>query len=132
MKWHQQHLLLGCVSVLWCLTLCGPMDWGLPGSSAHGIFQARILEYSCHFLLQGIFLTWGLNPSLLCLPHQQADSLSPAPPGKPLTLGWLSSVETRLFSYSRHRGFFIHQACNKSGILGTIFFSTELVKQPKH
>ena len=27
-----------------CLTLCGPMDWGLPGSSVHGIFQARILE----------------------------------------------------------------------------------------
>ena len=28
-----------------CLTLCGPMDCSLPGSSAHGIFQARILEW---------------------------------------------------------------------------------------
>ena len=27
-----------------CLTLCGPMDYSLPGSSAHGIFQAGILE----------------------------------------------------------------------------------------
>ena len=27
-----------------CLTPCY-MDWGLPGSSAHGIFQARILEW---------------------------------------------------------------------------------------
>ena len=27
-----------------CLTLCSPMDYGLPGSSVHGIFQARILE----------------------------------------------------------------------------------------
>ena len=27
-----------------CLTLCGPMDCSLPGSSVHGIFQARILE----------------------------------------------------------------------------------------
>ena len=26
-------------------TLCDPMDCGLPGSSAHGIFQARILEW---------------------------------------------------------------------------------------
>ena len=28
-----------------CLTLCGPMDCSLPGSSVHGIFQARILEW---------------------------------------------------------------------------------------
>ena len=27
-----------------CLTLCDPMDCTLPGSSVHGIFQARILE----------------------------------------------------------------------------------------
>ena len=26
------------------LTLCDPMDYSLPGSSAHGIFQARTLE----------------------------------------------------------------------------------------
>ena len=26
---------------------------------------------SCHFLLQGIFLTWGSNPHLLCLLHWQ-------------------------------------------------------------
>ena len=26
------------------LTLCDPMDSGLPGSSVHGILQARILE----------------------------------------------------------------------------------------
>ena len=28
-----------------CLTLCNPMDCGPPGSSAHGILQARILEW---------------------------------------------------------------------------------------
>ena len=27
-----------------CLSLCDPMDCSLPGSSVHGIFQARILE----------------------------------------------------------------------------------------
>ena len=27
-----------------CLTLCDPMDCSLPGSSVHGIFQARVLE----------------------------------------------------------------------------------------
>ena len=29
----------------WCLTLCDPMDWSWPGSSVHGIFQARQLEW---------------------------------------------------------------------------------------
>ena len=28
-----------------CLTLRDPMDCCLPGSSAHGIFQARVLEW---------------------------------------------------------------------------------------
>ena len=28
-----------------CLTLCDPMDCSLPGSSVHGIFQARVLEW---------------------------------------------------------------------------------------
>ena len=28
-----------------CLTLCHPMDYSLPGSSVHGILQARILEW---------------------------------------------------------------------------------------
>ena len=27
-----------------CLTLCDPMDCSLPGSSVHGIFQARVLK----------------------------------------------------------------------------------------
>ena len=29
-----------------CLTLCDPMDCSLPGSSVHGILQARILEWA--------------------------------------------------------------------------------------
>ena len=28
-----------------CPTLSNPMDCSLPGSSAHGIFQARVLEW---------------------------------------------------------------------------------------
>ena len=28
-----------------CLTLCDPMDCSLPGSSVHGIFQAKVLEW---------------------------------------------------------------------------------------
>ena len=41
------------------------MDCSLPGSSVHGILQARIPGVGSHFLLQRIFFTQGLNPSLL-------------------------------------------------------------------
>ena len=46
------HFLLQCMKVKSegevtqsCLTLSDPMDCSLPGSSIHGIFQARILEW---------------------------------------------------------------------------------------
>ena len=46
------HFLLQCTTVKSesevaqsCLTLRGPMDCSLPGSSAYGIFQARGLEW---------------------------------------------------------------------------------------
>ena len=52
-----------------CPTVCNPMGCSLPGSSVRGIFQARIPGVGYHFLLQGIFPTWGSNPSLLCLLH---------------------------------------------------------------
>ena len=46
------HFLLQCMKVKGesevvqsCLTLRDPMDYSLPGSSVHGIFQARVLEW---------------------------------------------------------------------------------------
>ena len=57
-----------CVCVLVAQSyppLCDPMDCSLPGSSVHGILQARILGVGSHTLLQGIFLTQGSNPCLM-------------------------------------------------------------------
>ena len=53
--WH-------CSVIQSCPGICDPVDGSPPGSSVHGIFQARV---GCHFFLQGIFLTQGSNPSLL-------------------------------------------------------------------
>ena len=46
------HFLLQCMKVksesevaLLCPTLSDPMDYSLPGSSVHGIFQAGVLEW---------------------------------------------------------------------------------------
>ena len=38
-------LLLLLKSLQSCLTLSDPMDFSLPGSSVHGILQARVLEW---------------------------------------------------------------------------------------
>ena len=34
-----------------CLTLSDPIDYSLPGSSIHGIFQPRVLEWGAIALL---------------------------------------------------------------------------------
>ena len=65
-----------------CLTLWDSMDHNLPDSSVHEMLQARMLV-SCRFLLQGIFLTQGLNPHLLCLLHWWAGSLPLVSPWMP-------------------------------------------------
>ena len=38
-----------------CLTVCDPMDCSLPGSSVHGIFQARVLEWDATSFCRGSF-----------------------------------------------------------------------------
>ena len=64
------------------LTLCNPMDWSPPGSSVHGILQARILAWVAYAFLQGPshprYWTW-----ISCDSWLQVDSLLSGPPGKP-------------------------------------------------
>ena len=45
-----------------CLTLCNPMDYSPPGSSVHGILQARLLEWVAISFLKE---TWELLTSLV-------------------------------------------------------------------
>ena len=58
-----------------CPTLCNPMDCSLSGSSVQGIFPGKNTGVGCHFLLQGSFLTQGVNPCPLHLLHCLGDSL---------------------------------------------------------
>ena len=55
-----------------CPTLCDPMDCSLPGSSVHGIFQARILEWVALFPSPGDLSNPGIE---LRSPTLHADSL---------------------------------------------------------
>ena len=38
-----------------CPTLSDPMDYSLPGSSVHGIFQARVLEWGAIAFSEKLF-----------------------------------------------------------------------------
>ena len=100
------HFLLQCIKVKSqsevvqsCLTLTDLMDCSLPGSSIHGIFQARELElgaiafsYTVHGILQARILEWVAIPfsrgssqprDRTQSPALQMDSLPAAPQEKP-------------------------------------------------
>ena len=66
-----------CLVTQSCPTLFNPMNCSPQGSSVHGDSPGKNTEVGCHFLLQGIFPTQGLNPGLphcrqmlYCLSHQ--------------------------------------------------------------
>ena len=57
-----------------CPTLCDPVDCSPPGSSVLWGFSRQESWSGCHGLFQGIFLTRGSNPCLLCLLNWRVDS----------------------------------------------------------
>ena len=64
------------VAQLWP-TLCGPVDYSLPGSSVHGIFQAKILE--------GVAISFSKGSSQLAYltsPALAGRFFTTTPPGK--------------------------------------------------
>ena len=70
------HFLLQCMKVKResevaqsCLTPSDPMDYSLPGSSVHGIFQARVLEWGA--IAFSAFRTDSLPYSPHCERHHQ-------------------------------------------------------------
>ena len=81
-----------------CLTLCDPMDCSPPGSSVHGILQARLLDWVAMPSSRG-FPTQGSNPHLLQAGELQADSLLLSHQGSLVVI----SVDTK------------HRSCELSG-----------------
>ena len=72
-----------CVYVQSCLILCDPVDYSLPGSSVHGISQARVLEWTVISFLPDL-----ADPGIKCASLVSAASAGTfftiVPPGKPL------------------------------------------------
>ena len=67
-EYFKKECVCVCVGAVLCLvaqsspTLCNPMDCSLPGSSVHGILQARVLEGVAMPSSKG-FLDPGIKPA---------------------------------------------------------------------
>ena len=68
-----------CLVAQSCLTLCDPMDCSPPGSSAHGILQARILELIAISFSKGS----SISRDRTQVSYIAAGILATEPPGKP-------------------------------------------------
>ena len=79
------------------------MDCSLPGFSAHGILQVRILEWVAMPSSRGIFPIQGLNPGL---PHCRWIPYQSEPLGKPKNTG--------VGSLALLQGIFLTQELNQS------------------
>ena len=76
------HVCVCTKSLQLCLMLCTCINCSPPGSSAHGIFQARILEWIPMPSYRGSSWPkdWTRLSYVFCI---GSGSLPPAPPGKP-------------------------------------------------
>ena len=79
-----------------CLTLCDPMDCSLPGSSVHGIFLARIMEWVAISSFPAFPSFRGSSPPRNKLaspvsPVLQAESLPLSHKGRPFTYNYYYS-----------------------------------------
>ena len=65
-----------------CLTLSNPIDCSLPGSSVHGIFQARVLEWgaihakhsSKCFVGINLFASFGAEAVIVVLTNEETEA----------------------------------------------------------
>ena len=60
-----------------------PMDSSPPGSSIHGIFQARILDWVAIFATSGDLPNLGVEPVSLVSPALAGKFFTTVPPGSP-------------------------------------------------
>ena len=84
--------LPACMVSLSCVRLHSPVTCSPPGSSVPGILQARTLEGVAMPSSRGSSRPRDQTRFSLHLLHWQADSVPPAPPGKPTSVGGLFSL----------------------------------------
>ena len=84
-----------------CPTLCDPMNYSSPGSSVHGIFQARILEWVAISFSRDLPVP-GIELASLASPAVASRFFTTAPFRKPIL-----QVHMMLYQISAGSGIFI-------------------------
>ena len=80
---YKTHSCMHAKSLQLCLILCDPMDCSPPGSSVHGILQARILKWvPCP--PSGDLLDLGIEPVSLTSLALAGEFIALAPSGSPI------------------------------------------------
>ena len=77
-----------CLVTQLCPTLCNPMDCSPPGSSAHGIFQARIPEWVAIFFSRRS--SW--SRAQICVPCIAGGFFTAKPTEKPLIFYYFALI----------------------------------------
>ena len=82
-----------------CVQVCDPMNCSLPGSSVHGIFQARILERAALSFSRGPSLPKGQTrvSCIFCTGRQILHHWSPSVPVPFMHRAWLTLYTPEVF-----------------------------------
>ena len=94
--------------------LCDPMDCNMPGSSVHGILQARILDWVA--ILPSGDLGPVVEPAFPTAPALVGGFFTTEPPGKPQTNLIVCNIRSNVFSLRAE----IRQTCPLSSCLYNI------------
>ena len=99
------HLGVVYVCVQSCLTLSDPMDCSPPGSSVHGILQAKYWS-GPPFLSPGELPQPGIKPTSLASPALAGGFFTTAPPRKPLGVAndTKQNADIQTWLFTRHHG----------------------------
>ena len=92
------HIYVWMLSRFCCVWLRGHVDCSLPGSSLHGILQARISEWVAMLIFRGSY--WPRDQTYVsCLLPWQVGSLPLVLPGKPIYI-YINNYKTIIFSHN--------------------------------
>ena len=98
-----------------CLTLCDHMNCSPPVSSVHEDSPGQDIGVGCCYLLQGIFLTQGLNWCLLWLLYGRQilyHWVTGFPQGTHQVVGLLGHMVVFIYSLLRNLYIVLHSGCN--------------------
>ena len=96
--------IVRCLCAPSCPTLCDPMDYRLPGSSIHGIFEVRILGQVAISSSKGSYQP-GIEPTS---PVSAGGFFTTEAPGKPIMEYYISRM---IFCHLKRHGWTRNKLC---------------------